>query len=128
MWAGRPRRCNGLEPLNCSIAIGSGPAFCFLVRGDAYVLTGQHAEAIMAYHHVLRHHPLRLGSDRLLAHFGLAASYSALGQMAEARAEVAEVLQTNPDFSLEVWQQRVPYQDPAVTERMVSALRKAGLK
>jgi hypothetical protein len=51
-----------------------------------------------------------------------------LGQAEEARAEVAEVLKTNPQFSLEVWQQRVPFQDPAVTERMASALRQAGLK
>ena len=63
-----------------------------------------------------------------MAHFGLAASYSALGQAAEARAEVAEVLKTNPHFSLEVWQQRVPFQDPAVTERIASALRQAGLE
>jgi ApbE superfamily uncharacterized protein (UPF0280 family) len=58
----------------------------------------------------------------------LAASYSELGQAEEARAEVAEVLKTNPDFSLEVWQQRVPVQDPAVIERMACALRQAGMK
>ena len=117
-----------MELVNCSTAIGSGPDFCFLVRGDAYSLTRQYEEAITAYHHVLRHHPSHPSSDRLLAHFGLAASYSESGQAEEARAEVAEVLTTNPDFSLEVWQQRVPFQDAAVTERIASALLKVGLK
>ena len=117
-----------LEQVSCATALVGGAAFCFLVQGDAYALTGRYAEAITAYQHVLRHHPSRSGSDRLFAHFGLAASYSELGQAEEARAEVAEVLQTNPNFSLEVWQQRVPFQDPVVTERIASALRQAGLE
>jgi adenylate cyclase len=117
-----------LELVNCSTALGAGPAFCFLVQGDAYALTGRYEEAIPAYHQALQHHPSRSGFDRLFAHFGLAASSSELGQAAEARAEVAEVLKTNPDFSLEVWQQQVPFQDPAVIERMASALRQAGLE
>ncbi len=128
-FVGRPAETlERMELVNCSTAIGAGPDFCFLVRGDAYSLTGRYEEAIPAYQHVLRHHPSRSGSDRLFAHFGLAASYSELGQAEEARAEVAEVLKTNPNFSLEVWQQRVPYQDPAVRERIASALRQAGLE
>jgi adenylate cyclase len=62
------------------------------------------------------------------AHLALAAVYSELGQGAEARAEVAEVLRLNPKFSLEVHQQRVPIKEPAVLERYIAALRKAGLK
>jgi hypothetical protein len=34
----------------------------------------------------------------------------------------------NPKFSLEVYKQRVPIKDPAVLERHIAALRKAGLK
>jgi tetratricopeptide (TPR) repeat protein len=128
-FVGRPAETlERMEPVNCSTSQNLSPAFCFLVQGDAYALTGRHAEATTAYHHVLRHHPSGSGSTRLRAHFGLAASYRELGQAAEARAEVAEVLKTNPQFSLAVWQQRVPFQDPAVTERIASALRKAGLK
>ena len=61
-------------------------------------------------------------------HLPLAAVYSELGQEAEARAEAAEVLRLNPQFSLEVHKQRTPIKDPAVLERHLAALRKAGLK
>jgi hypothetical protein len=50
------------------------------------------------------------------------------GRDAEAQAEAAEVLRVNPNWSLEVWRQRVPYKDPAMLERVFAALRKAGLK
>jgi adenylate cyclase len=61
-------------------------------------------------------------------HLMLAAVHSELGQAAEARAEAAEVLRLNPQFSLEVHRQRMPIKDPAVLERHLAALRKAGLK
>jgi len=40
----------------------------------------------------------------------------------------AEVLRLNPNFSLVVHKQREPIKDPAVLERHLAALRKAGLK
>jgi adenylate cyclase len=46
----------------------------------------------------------------------------------DARAEAAEVLRLNPQFSLEAFGDRLPYKDPAETERVLAALRKAGLK
>jgi hypothetical protein len=58
----------------------------------------------------------------------LAVVYSELGQTAEARVEVAEVLRLNPKFSLEVHKQRMPIRDPTVVERIITALREAGLK
>jgi len=64
--------------------------------------------------------------NRLDIHLTLAVVYSELGKEAEARAEAAEVLRLNPQFSLEVHRQRVPIKDPAVLERHLAALRKAG--
>jgi len=64
----------------------------------------------------------------LSAHLPLAAVYSELGREAEARAEAAEVLRLNPQFSLEVHKQRAPIKDPAVLERQLAALRQVGLK
>jgi len=64
----------------------------------------------------------------LPVHLTLAAVYSELGQDVEAQKEAAEVLRLNPKFSLEVYKQREPIKDPAVLERHIAALRKAGLK
>jgi hypothetical protein len=58
----------------------------------------------------------------------LAAVYSEVGQAAEARAEAVEVLRLNPTFYVEVHRQRMPIKDPAMLERHLTALRKAGLK
>jgi len=61
-------------------------------------------------------------------HLTLAAIYSELGRGEEAKAEVAEVLRISPNFSLEVARQRALLKDPTVLERILAALRKAGLK
>jgi adenylate cyclase len=91
--------------------------------GAAYDLAGRPEEAIAPLKHYLSHYP-----NILPAHLTLAAVYSELGKEAEARAEAAEVLRLNPKFSLEVHRQRAPIKDPAMLERHLAALRKAGLK
>jgi adenylate cyclase len=91
--------------------------------GTAYYLAGRTEEAIAPLKQYLTRYP-----NILEAHLTLAAVYSELGKEAEARAEAAEVLRINPQFSLEVHKQRVPIKDPAVLERHLAALRKAGLK
>jgi adenylate cyclase len=91
--------------------------------GSAYYLAGRPEEAIAPLKQYLSHYPNFLG-----AHLTLAAVYSELGREAEARAEGAEVLRINPNFSLEIHKQRVPIKDPATLERQLAALRKAGLK
>jgi adenylate cyclase len=64
----------------------------------------------------------------LPVHLHLAAIYSKLGREEEARAEAAEILRISPKFSVEGMRQMSPFTDPAETERIVVALRKAGLK
>ena len=91
--------------------------------GTAYAVAGRYEEARAPLQRFLIRYP-----NRLDAHLMLAAVYSELGQAAEARAEAAEVLRLNPNFSLEVHKQRMPIKDPAVLERHIAALRKAGLK
>jgi adenylate cyclase len=61
------------------------------------------------------------------AHVLLAAAYSEVGREDEARAEAAEVLRLSPQYSLDVMRQRWPYKDPVQLERLLVALRKAGL-
>ncbi len=91
--------------------------------GSAYVIAGRYEEARALLQRFLSHY-----SNFLPAHLTLAGVYSELGQEAEARAEAAEVLRLNPHFSLEVHRQRMPLKDPAKVERIIAALRKAGLK
>ncbi len=91
--------------------------------GVAYALAGRYAEALAPLQQFLTRYP-----DILGAHLTLAAVYSELGKEAEARAEAAEVLRLNPQFSLGLHKQRVPIKDPALLERHIAALRKAGLK
>jgi adenylate cyclase len=91
--------------------------------GTAYCLAGQPREAIAPLKQYLTHYPNFLG-----AHLILAAVYSELGKEAEAQAEATEVLRINPQFSLEVHKERTPIKDPAILERHIAALRKAGLK
>jgi len=55
-------------------------------------------------------------------------AYIKRGREDEARAEAAEVLRMSPNFSVEAWGQMLPHKDPAVLERGLAALRKAGLK
>src|SRR5262249_4326489 len=91
--------------------------------GTAYAMVGHYEEARAPLQRFLSRYP-----NRLDIHLMLAAVYSEFGQAAEARAEAAEVLRLNPNFSLEVHKQREPIKDPAVLERHLAALRKAGLK
>lgn len=91
--------------------------------GGAYYLAERMEEAIAPLKRYLTRYPNHLG-----AHLTLAAVYSESGKEMEAQAEAAEVLRINPKFSLEVHKERVPIKDPAMLERHIEALRKAGLK
>jgi adenylate cyclase len=91
--------------------------------GSTYAVAGHYEEARAPLQRYLGHYP-----NILPYHLMLAAVYSELGQAAEARAEAAEVLRLNPHFSLAVHRQRMPIKDPAVLERQLAALRKAGLQ
>jgi adenylate cyclase len=91
--------------------------------GTAYDLAGKPEEAIAPLKQYLARYPGQLG-----AHLNLAAVYSELGKDTEAQTEAAAVLRLNPKFSLEVHKERTPIKDPAMLDRHIAALRKAGLK
>ena len=58
----------------------------------------------------------------------LAASYSELGRPKEARAALQESARLQPDFSLAGAQPALVAINPELAERLIAALRKAGLK
>jgi adenylate cyclase len=99
------------------------PAWYFSGLGGSYFELGQYEEAIAEFRKALNCAP-----DSQFSHMGLAAAYSKLGREEDARAAAAEVLRINPKFSLEQWAKTHMYKNQADLDRIVEALRKAGLK
>jgi TolB-like protein len=92
------------------------PGYYFWSLGLSYGLAGQYDEAIPWCEKAVHMEP-----DDLLARLMMTAVYSWSGRDEEARAEAAEVLRIDPDFSLERFAKKAG-------PKLVSALRKAGLK
>ncbi|GMQ77227.1 MAG: hypothetical protein BMS9Abin01_2550 [Gammaproteobacteria bacterium] len=57
----------------------------------------------------------------------LAATYGHMGDVEESRAEWAEALRINPEYSLEHRRKILPYENLADFEHLLNGLRKAGL-
>jgi adenylate cyclase len=93
------------------------------ILANSYSALGQYEEAVATYKKVLHVY----GPDQLLAHLGLLGTYARMGRENEARAEGAEVLRIDPEFSVERFIKSLPY-DQSRKDRTADALRKAGLK
>jgi adenylate cyclase len=100
-----------------------GPAFYFHNLGHTYRFLGRYPEAVTQYQK-----SLRLSPDNILAHLGLAATYSLMGSDLEAQAEAREILRINPKFSVDSYASTVPHKNQAKLDRYIAALRQAGLK
>ena len=99
------------------------PPSLFRSLGGAYRGIGRYEDAIVQYKRALK-----LESDDLFAHLGLAHTYVKLGREKEAQAEATEVLRIYPKFSLEHYAKTLPFKDPSVVDDTIACLRKAGLK
>jgi len=91
--------------------------------GRVYHVTGQHEKAIETFKSVINRNP-----DFWLSYSDLTMCYAFLGQEEEARAAASEVLRMNPTWSFEKIAKRLPFKNKADKERLLAALRKAGLK
>ena len=99
------------------------PHLCLLTLGICYRCTGQYEEAIAIYRRILQKEP-----NQLLTQVSLVATLMQAGKEDEARAEAAKVLRIDPNFSLERFAKLSLYKDRSETDRLINALRKAGLK
>jgi adenylate cyclase len=101
------------------------PERYLLVEGFAYQGLGRYEDSITAYKGFLALHP-----DIFWAHLGLAVDDIELGHDDAARAEAAEVLKLNPQYSLETMLPTVGPKGKVLAEnaRWSADLRKAGLK
>ena len=119
--AARPQE--GLEQITKAIDLNPFHAFWYeYVQAHSYDLLGRQEEAIELMNKVLAIIP-----DFIPARRHLAVIYVDLNRMQEARAEIAEILRINPGYSISEWSARARYTDPAIRQRFVDNLRKAGL-
>jgi len=100
-----------------------GPLFYYRNLGGVFWMTGRYEEAVSAFKKVIQRSP-----DHITVHLGLAATYIMMGREQEARAEAAEVLRIDPNFSLDRFAKVYPYKDQSITDDLINACRKAGLK
>jgi adenylate cyclase len=101
-----------------------GPSHMYAEFGIALRMTGRFEEAVSALKKAIQISP-----DNIRAHTILVGIYSTMGREGEARAEAAEVLRIDPKFSMDYYIKNVLHlKDQSENDKMVNALRKAGLK
>ncbi|MBI3796130.1 MAG: adenylate/guanylate cyclase domain-containing protein [Deltaproteobacteria bacterium] len=121
-WAGRPEE--GVEMVKRAMRLNPHyPVNYHLILAFTDRLAGQYEEAIAAAKKALARQP-----NFAPCYFALAFSYAQLDRLEEARAAGAELQRLVPNFSLEGWKQMAAFKDPALLERDLAALRKAGFK
>jgi len=100
-----------------------GPASIYNAFGDVLRDAGRFEEAVSAYKKAIQ-----IAPDHFNAHVGLVVTYIWMGRENEARAEAAGVLRINPKYSVDYAAKTFFYKDQSFNNRIVAALRKAGLK
>jgi adenylate cyclase len=121
-YAGRPEEAIPL--LQKAIRLSPFcPAYEYADLGNALRMTGRFEEAVSAYKKAIEREP-----NFFPAYRDLAATYSMMGLDKEARAEAAEVLRINPKFSVDSWAKKMLYKEQSERDKVLDALRKAGLK
>jgi tetratricopeptide (TPR) repeat protein len=104
------------------------PAFFLYHLSASYFLARRYEEALAAGELMLARAQKGEFSP-FVAHMSLAEAYIGLGQDQKARAHAEEMLKINPNYSLADQRKRwYYYRDPAHPDRLIDALRKAGLK
>ena len=104
------------------------PAYYLSWLGGGYRMTGRYEDALTVYTQLLD----RSQKDEFPsvdAHLYLVELYTEMGREDEARAHAAEIFKIEPGFSLKRIRSinSFDYQDPALLERRLKVLRKAGL-
>jgi len=91
--------------------------------GVAYFGSRQYLESISLFNVNLQER-----SDFIHTHLYLTAAYVLAGMEDKARIQAQEILRLTPKFSVDKSASRLPYKNQSDTDRILNALRKAGLK
>jgi len=98
------------------------PNLYYYSIGLSYCYIGQYKKGVRWCEKAVRREP-----DSLIARIMMIVAYSFSGRHEEARIEAAEVLRISPKFSLEKFEKKVTYKKKTDKDRLIDALRKAGL-
>jgi adenylate cyclase len=98
------------------------PAWWLTSLGRVHRLTGHYDEAIAVFKRVKGRTP-----GDLAAPTELLAAYSEAGRQADAEGEAAYILKIRPGATVRELAKTLMYKDPKERERILAALRKAGL-
>jgi adenylate cyclase len=122
-YAGRPEEA--IPIFQKAIRVSPSVWYSYNYFALALRMTGRFEEAVSQYKKAIQ-----LSPDSIGPHVGLAVTYILMGSEKEARAEAAEVLRINPKFSVGRRKKIIGavFKDQSETDKVVDALRKAGLK
>ena len=104
------------------------PAYYLSWLGGGYRMTGRYEDALSVYNQLLER-SLKGEFPVVDAHVYLVDLYAEIGKEDEARAHAAEIFKIEPEFSLKRIRSinTYDYTDPALLERRLKVLRKAGI-
>jgi adenylate cyclase len=120
--AGRPEE--GIPLFQKAIRLNPfGPPHLYRELGHALRYAARFEEAVSAYKKAIK-----LAPENIYPHIFLAATYIQMGREKEARAEAAEALRIDPKFSVDYLAKVLSYKDQSEIDKVVNAMRKAGLK
>jgi adenylate cyclase len=114
----------GIEILNAYMRLDPfHPPLASGLMGWAHFMLKQYSQALLVLRNFIAQTPnLRFG------HTWLAATYAQLGRLEEARAEAAEVLRLQPNYTIAGMTRPISrFKDPKDDKHFFDALRKAGL-
>jgi TolB-like protein/tetratricopeptide (TPR) repeat protein len=101
----------------------------YLARlGMCYQMMGMYEESVEAFDELAKRYRESKAAtpwDRFYLY--LAATYSMMGRLEEAQDCVSKALEYNPKMTVDLWRARLQYKNPEHTERILGALRNAGL-
>ena len=119
--AGKPEQ--GINILRKALRLNPSKMIALLWSiADAQLVAGHYEEAIQTSSEAASRQP-----DSMYPHIFLAAAYSAVGRLEEARTEAERLLQINPKFNVSSWVKSRLLKDPADTQRYANLLVRAGL-
>ena len=118
--ADRPKEA--IPPLKKAIRLNPiPPSWYFRQLGGAYGKTEQYEKAILEYRKAVQQQP-----DDMWTHMHLALCYVNLNRLEDARAEAAEVLRIDPDFSAARYINNISWTSEKAKQQRIDEMRKAG--